>query len=100
MEDIIKDALPEVLAFMLIGVLAFVGWSVRRAFKLVNDVNKLLKRETTNGGDSTKDLIRRFAAAQEEILAELKKHNKWAQEDAGRMHQQLTKALGEEPDNV
>lgn len=79
--DIILDALPAVVAFMLISLLTFIGWGIRQLYKFSQDVKHIIEKEMTNGkpagqGESTKDVLMGIRDA-------IQSHHSWAQTDAG-----------------
>jgi len=78
--DAFNDAAGPVLAFVLISLLTFIGWGIRRLYKFSNQIQKILIKEMSNGkpyekSDSTKDIMI-------DIRRGLQNHHTWAQADA------------------
>lgn len=78
--QILTDALPAVVAFLLISLLTFIGWGIRRLYLFSIDIKHIIEKEMTNGkppgeGESTKDIM-------QEMRDALVSHHEWAQGDA------------------
>lgn len=86
MSEIFMDAIPEIIAFVVIALLTFIGFGIRRLYQFSQSVQKVIERETSNGitenGGSTKDLLR-------SINTSLDIHHQWAKADAKRMAEHL-----------
>ena len=87
MLDVMRDALPAIVAFMSISLLTFIGWGIRRVYIFAHSMQQLIEKEMTNGqpagqGESTKDILTGIRSA---IL----NHDTWARADAERRNAAL-----------
>jgi len=87
MLDVMRDALPAIVAFMSISLLTFIGWGIRRVYIFTHAMQALFEKEMTNGkpagqGESTKDILTGIRSA---IL----NHDTWARADAERRNAAL-----------
>ena len=96
MQEVFIDALPSIISFIIIGILTFIGWGLRKLYKFTHQVQLLLVKETGNGGDSTKDLIRQISdyqgtvtKNQERMIESITSHHDWAINDAKRIAEKL-----------
>ena len=85
--EYLQEALPEIIAFIIIAILTFIGWGIRKIWTFTHQVQLLFEKEMTNGKpahktESTKDLLTSIR----DLVIE---HHKWAIKDAEEAKEKL-----------